>query len=537
MSEARRDTERASLITSGRPGGGGHPTGWMVVPLGEVIREPLRNGHSSKASSDGTGVRTLTLTAVTIGDFSEKNTKMTVADPAKVRDLWLEPGDILVERANTPELVGTARLYRGLNHYAIFPDLLIRVRLADGVLPSFVEHALSTESARSVFRQAAQGIAGSMPKIDQETVERFPLCLAPTAEQHRIVAEVEKQFTRLDAAVAGLQRVKANLKRYRASVLKAACEGRLVPTEAELARREERSFESGEELLKRILKERCALSEDDRLSSLKAAGKGPRDDSRMARNETGLQLTTGRTGSAPEGWTSCFSGDLFTFVTSGSRGWAQYYATEGPLFLRIGNLDHGSVSLDLAEVQRVSPPEGAEGQRTRVRPGDLLISITADVGMVALVPEDLPAAFINQHIALGRPVNAEIAPYMAWYLAAADGGGRQFRDLQRGATKQGLGLDDIRCVEIPLPPLPEQHRIVAEVERRLSVLDELEATIEKNLARCARLRQSILKMAFEGRLVPQDPNDEPASVLLERIRCERDASAQRPRRVSRAPRP
>jgi type I restriction enzyme S subunit len=187
-------------------------------------------------------------------------------------------------------------------------------------------------------------------------------------------------------------------------------------------------------------------------------------------------------------------------VTSGSRGWAKYYSEEGAVFLRIGNLDHESISLDLGNLRRVNPPAGAEGTRTKVEAGDFLISITADVGMIAIVPQDFETAYINQHIALARPVTSICNKFVAWYLASAYGGQKQFLRLQRGATKVGLGLDDIRAVPVPLPPLVEQQRIVAEVERRFSILDELEIAVQVNLQRAERLRQSILHCAFTGKL-------------------------------------
>jgi type I restriction enzyme S subunit len=128
-----------------------------------------------------------------------------------------------------------------------------------------------------------------------------------------------------------------------------------------------------------------------------------------------------------------------------------------------------------------------------------------------------------------------IAPWLHLWLRQLD-----LARLSDGSNVPQINHGDVEPLEVPLPPLPEQHRIVAEVERRLSVVDELEATVEKNLARCSRLRQSILKMAFEGRLVPQDPNDEPASALLERIRREIQPTGivTRPKRqaVAAAPR-
>lgn len=161
--------------------------GWHELSLGDVLAEPLRNGHSARPSTNG-GVRSLTLTAVTTRDFSEANTKLTTADPAAVAPLWLRPGDLLIERANTPELVGTAAMYRGPENFAIFPDLLIRARIRQTVSPDFIELVLRTPSARRYFQGRAKGIAGSMPKIDQQTVAELPLRLPSREDQLRIVA-------------------------------------------------------------------------------------------------------------------------------------------------------------------------------------------------------------------------------------------------------------------------------------------------------------------------------------------------------------
>lgn len=185
---------------------------WPLIPLGDLLREPLRNGHSAKASSDGNGLRVFTLSAVTYGDFSERNTKKTVADPRKVAELWAQPGDIYIERSNTPDLVGTARLYRGPVDFAFIPDLLIRVRLIETTFPEYVELALQTGAARRYFKARAQGISGTMPKIDQSAVAAFPVPLPPRVEQRRIVAEIDRRLSIVREVGA---EVDANLKRAR----------------------------------------------------------------------------------------------------------------------------------------------------------------------------------------------------------------------------------------------------------------------------------------------------------------------------------
>jgi len=315
--------------------------------------------------------------------------------------------------------------------------------------------------------------------------------------------------------------VREKLKLYRASVLKAAVDGALT---AEW-RSQHPQTESASELLKCILAERRRSWEEEQLRKFKEKTQEPPKNWKAKYKEPVTPNNTNLP-PLPEGW--CWSsGDaVFGFITSGSRGWARYSADKGPLFIRMGNLDHDSIRLDLAETQRVKPPAGSEGLRTRVKPQDILISITADVGMIALVPEDIEEAYINQHVALARSVLPSTAGFVAWYLASPSGGQQRLRDLQRGATKVGLGLDDIRNVAVPLPPAREQEFIFEAVEDQLSVIDHIEADLDTKQNGAQALRQSILRHAFTGQLVPQDANDEPAPELLKRIAAERETRAR-----------
>ena len=202
----------------------------------------------------------------------------------------------------------------------------------------------------------------------------------------------------------------------------------------------------------------------------------------------------------PSHWVTTKGTTVFEFVTSGSRGWAQHYASTGAKFIRIGNLDHGSITLDLRDVQHVNPPSGAEGERTRLRPNDVLISITAELGMVGVVPAGFGEAYINQHIALARPRPDIHAKFVAWYFASDADGKKALRDMGRGGTKVGLGLDDIRNADVPLAPLPEQQRIADKLDTVLARVDAVNDRLARVAPLLKRFRQSVLAAATSGRL-------------------------------------
>jgi len=166
------------------------PEHWSLMLFRDILSEPLRNGHSARRASSGDGVRTLTLSAVTNDDFSLANTKVTEADPDRVRDLWLRQGDILIERANTRELVGTAALYEGPEKFAIYPDLVIRARVQEPVVnPKFVVEFLRTQVARAYFQRNSRGAAGNMPKIGHGIIETLSLPV-PSLDEQRVIAQI-----------------------------------------------------------------------------------------------------------------------------------------------------------------------------------------------------------------------------------------------------------------------------------------------------------------------------------------------------------
>ena len=319
--------------------------------------------------------------------------------------------------------------------------------------------------------------AGDRPRVDFDQLAPYQIPVPSKAEQREIVAEIEKQFSRLDEAVANLQRVKANLKRYKASVLKDAVEGRLVPTEAELARREGRSFETGEQLLQRIL--------ETRRKDWKGRGKYKEP---VTANTTGLPTL-------PSGWTWASIEQLTYLVTSGSRGWGDFYSDNGVLFIRAQDIK--TDVLNMKGLARVDVPMDAEGSRSSVSANDILVTITgANVTKSALVPMLSEPAFVSQHVALLKLTLSDTAAFVFNWLVSPANGRKTLEKWAYGAGKPGLSLEQVRALPVAFPPLAEQTRIVDEVERRLSLLRGVESEVDTNFKRAQALRQAILQNMF-----------------------------------------
>jgi type I restriction enzyme S subunit len=222
----------------------------------------------------------------------------------------------------------------------------------------------------------------------------------------------------------------------------------------------------------------------------------------------------------PDGWAWSKVGPLCEYITSGSRGWAQYYSDTGSLFLRMGNLSRDSFELRMDNLQRVDLPDNAEGVRTRVTENDLLFSITAEIGMLGLIPADFEEAYINQHVGLIRFLKEAQAKYFP-YILMSDFCRNQYYTTQSG-MKNSFRLDNIQNILTPVPPLAEQIRIAEKLSCIWAQIQQIdsESATARDIIILAKAK--ILDLAIRGQLVPQDPVDEPASVLLERIRAEKE---------------
>ncbi len=194
-----------------------------------------------------------------------------------------------------------------------------------------------------------------------------------------------------------------------------------------------------------------------------------------------------------KGWPVKTIGESVEFLTSGSRGWAAYYAESGSKFLRIQNLVKGQLRLD--DIAYVNAPTTAEAKRTRVKAGDVLLSITADLGRTAFIPQDFGEAYISQHLALLR-FNSEIQPNYASQLLTSGFGQRQILKANKGGVKAGLNFDDVKSIKLLAPPVTLQQKfaeIVTQIEAQKAATQQLQAQSEA-------LFNSLLQQAFRGEL-------------------------------------
>lgn len=308
-------------------------------------------------------------------------------------------------------------------------------------------------SQKNVFIEKGKG--GAQPNISQIILKQHPIPLPPLSEQQRIVERIEELFAKLDEAKERLQEVADSFAVRKAAILHKAFTGELT---------------------------------------------------KQWRWENGVSY---------ESWEEKKGEDFFEYVTSGSRGWAKYYSDKGSIFIRMGNLNHGTIELDFSDIQYVELPDQVEGQRSKLQKNDILISITADVGMIALVREDMDA-YINQHVALARPKNDLYAEFLAWYFVSDDGL-QQMQNKQRGATKIGLGLQDIRSIILKIPTLPEQHEIVRLIDNLLARERAAQQAAEQALASIDLMKKSILARAFRGELGTNKASEASALELLRQV--------------------
>ena len=360
-------------------------------------------------------------------------------------------------------------------------------------------------------------------KLNQTSMKNILVKFPPLPEQHRIVAKIAELFSDLDNAVANLQKIKAQLKTYRQAVLKYAFEGKLT---AEW--RAANNPEPVENLLKQIKSEREKHYQqqltvwEKTVNNWEANGKEGKKPTRPKKPKELPALTETELGELPglpKKWCWIKLGLLTLGVEYGS-GAKSKKAGKIPV-LRMGNVQNGKFNWD----DLVYTGDEVEIKKYKLKRFDVLFNRTNSpdlVGKSALYLGERPAIFAGYLIRVNQFEEYSNAKFLTYFLnskVAKNHGNRVKTD---GVNQSNINGEKLCNYPFPLLSISEQNQIVQEIESRLSVADKLEQTIDESLQKAEVLRQSILKKAFEGKLVPQDPNDEPAEKLLERIKQEKE---------------
>lgn len=381
----------------------------------------------------------------------------------------VEHGDLLVSWSATLDAFIWDREPGFLNQhiFKVIPDeRVVEKRFLFYLLKSAIQQMIASEHLHG----------STMKHINRGPFLAFPVPIPPFKEQRRIVAEIEEQFSCLEAGVAALKRVQTKLKCYRAAVLAAACAGHLVPTEADLARVKGGSYETGDQLLTRIRQERRTLRAD----TYKESPSPNTDDLH------GL----------PEGWVWASTGQLGEIIGGLTKNPKRDSLPRKLPYLRVANVYADELRLD--EIEQIGVAE-SEFEKLRLESDDLLIvegnGSLEQIGRVARWDGSINPCVHQNHLIKIRIPGMNPRWVLLWMLSSV--GRRQIESV--AASTSGLhtlSTGKVGRLPVPVPPLAEQHRIVAEVDRRLSFAREIEQQVKIDLVRAGRFRQATLRRAL-----------------------------------------
>jgi type I restriction enzyme, S subunit len=469
------------------------PSGWSLATIDDLIGADgvfMDGDWVESKDQDPTGdVRLIQLADIGDGGYRNKSDRFLTHEKAlELGCTFLMRDDVLIARM--PDPLGRACIFPGDPKKSVTVVDVAIVRSGSG---EFNHRWLMYFINAPVFRTSVASLqSGSTRKrISRGNLARIALPVPPREQQNRIVAEIEKQFSRLDEAIGNLKRVKANLKRYKATILKAAVEGKLT----EDWRKQHPDVDPASKLLQNILAQRRA----------RWAGKG------KYKEPTGPDIPN--LPGLPPKWTWATMPQLGEL----NRGKSKHRPRNDPRlfggrypFIQTGDVRHSG-----GFIRSHSQTYNEVGlAQSRLWPaGTLCITIAANIAETGILT--YPACFPDSVVGFTFNNDPVTVQFVGLFFRTEKD---EIARYAPATAQKNINLEILVQIAVPFPPLSEQHQIVAEVERRLSVIEKLDDLVEASLKRSEHVRRSMLERAFEGKLVPAIPTDEPANVLLERLR-------------------
>jgi type I restriction enzyme, S subunit len=491
------------------------PKGWAWTTVGEIA-DLIHYGYTESATAENTGTKFLRITDIQNNNVDWESVPFCRIGDEERKKYLLNERDLLFAR--TGATVGKSFLIRGTIPESIFASYLIRIILNKEVDERFIYNFFQSSN---YWRQISENQVGiGRPNVNGTILSTLIIPLPPLNEQARIVAKIEELFTKLDAGIDALRAIRKQIKRYRQAVLRDAVTGEL--TKAWRAANQA-DLEPADALLERILTERRARWEKEQLEKFKATGKTPKNDDWKKKYKEPAAPNIENQPELPDGWACATLEAISEKIVDCLHSTAKF-TNSGKFCVDTTCIKNGKILYD--KIRYVSEETYIERvQRLVPQSGDILFAREGTIGTTVVVPENIELC-LGQRMMMFRPVS-EIFPTYQMYAMTSQVFENQLKPKISGSTSPHVNIGDLKSMFILFPSLAEQQKIVEEVERPLSVADAMEQTVEQSLKQAERLRQSILKRAFEGRLVPQDERDEPATALLERIKQERVKQSQR----------
>ena len=420
---------------------------WERQPLGSICE--IVSGITKDSKKQGDDYREVPYLRVANVqrlrlDLSE--VKTIPARKSAIASYRLEPGDILLNEGGDRDKLGRGWIWQGQIGECIHQNHVFRARIRDGqAIPKWIAYFANTDEARAYFLATGKQTT-NLASISKKNLSALPVPLPPVEVQEAIVAEIDTQLSLVDETVATLQAIQAKIKQARASILKAAVEGRLMETEAEI------EAESSEDA-----------------------------------------------GPLPHNWELAQLGSICTVTGGVTKNSSKNKVGVSIPYLRVANVYANR--LDLGEVKTITLP-AVSIPKYRLEKGDLLIvegNGSADqLGRVAIWDGSIDNCVHQNHLIKVRPKTPALSKYLLAYINSVHGRAQIKQVASSTSGLHTLSISKVQRIQIPVPPPQERGMIITEIERRLSVLDQVEATVNASLRRCGQLKQAVLKRAFGG---------------------------------------
>ena len=503
------------------------PGGWKRITIDEVL-EIIRGisfPKDSKRFASEEGYVACLRTANVQQEVEWDDLWFVPEEFLKNKEQLIVESDILISTANSLELLGKVALVKELPYRSTLGAFISAIRPRHPINAKCIYHLLCSELFKSEVRKRASTTT-NISNISTGKLKQISIPLPPLAEQHRIVTKIEELFSELDNGVAQLRRVQAQLKSYRQSVLKYVFEGKLT----EASRQQHEQLPNAQKLLTTIQQERHTRHQQAlkgwqqsviRWAEAGKPGKKPTKPKPPKELPPLTEEEIAKLPPLPVGWGWMRLGnfaDIIGGVTKGRK--LEGKETVELPYLRVANVQDGY--LDLEQIKYIEVL-ATDLEKYRLEYGDILYTEGGDkdkLGRGTIWRDQVPDCIHQNHVFRARTFKELTLPlYTAYYSQTPSAKDYFFRNAKQTVNLASINMTILSNLPVPLCSTVEQHQIVQEIESRLSVAEHLEKTVENSLRQAEVLRQSILHRAFTGQLVPQDPNDEPATELLKRIQA------------------